>query len=426
MTEIAIFGLWHQGVIAAASLASNVNHVTGLSNDQTIVSLLSKARSPIFETDLDQLLESKLNAGFLSFGSPSNFDFEKVEFIFLSHDIPTKENEPDLTEFLDDFDYVTDHCNEKSIIIISAQIPVTLFDDLDLRVRGQFPEKSLNLCYIPENLRLGSAIDRFMNPQLPVVGSDNKKCFERLVRILPKPSSWQLTTQKNAIMLKHALNSMLGASICFANEIDSICRRVGANGFEVLSLLKLEPRIGRQLPLAPGLGFSGGTLARDLALLQKISNQTGSHSLMIGNILRSNEMRNENLFASVLELCDAKSIENVAILGLTYKASSSTLREAASVKFLRRCEEKKLNIAIFDPNLDRFDEANVIEGMNMEPSVMDAVSKAGLICIFNDSQEILDFDPANFFTANREVYVFDPMRYLDVNTKWIGKNFIFV
>ncbi len=426
MPEVAIFGLWHQGVVAAASLASKTTNVTGLSKDKSVVSHLSEARSPIFEKDLDQLLEAKLSAGFLRFESPAHFDLGNCDIVFLSHDIPTQNNEPDLTEFLSDFEYVLHNCRNDSILVISAQIPVILLDDLELRANDQHPKKRINLTYIPENLRLGSAIDRFISPRLPVVGCDNKNCFERLTQILPQSAKWQPTTKKNAVMLKHTLNSFLGVSICFANEIDSICRRVGANGSEVLSLLKLEPRIGQQLPLSPGLGFSGGTLARDLALLQKIGIQTGSKSLLIDNALPSNNRRNEVLFDSVLEFCDQNSITKLAVLGLTYKASSSTLREAASVVFLKKCEAKNLNTSIFDPNFERIDELDVVEVMNIKSSVESAVSQAELICVFNDGQEILDFDPNKFFSTSRKIYVFDPMRYLDVRSKWIGEKFQFL
>src|SRR5476651_1923622 len=71
-------------------------------------------------------------------------------------------------------------------------------------------------------------------------------------------------------MVKHALNAFLALSICFANELGNLCDEVGADGKRVGEVLRMEPRIGTKAMLMPGLGFSGGTLARDMQTLRSL------------------------------------------------------------------------------------------------------------------------------------------------------------
>ena len=83
---------------------------------------------------------------------------------------------------------------------------------------------------------------------------------------------------ESAEMTKHAINSFLATSICFANEIATLCEYVGANAKEVERGLKTEERIGPKAYLTPGNAFSGSTLARDIRFLQKL----GDHNHLPG------------------------------------------------------------------------------------------------------------------------------------------------
>ena len=69
---------------------------------------------------------------------------------------------------------------------------------------------------------------------------------------------------ESAEMTKHAINSFLALSVCFANEVVSICEQIGADAKEVERGLKTELRIGPKAYLKPGVAFSGGTFARDI------------------------------------------------------------------------------------------------------------------------------------------------------------------
>ena len=81
----------------------------------------------------------------------------------------------------------------------------------------------------------------------------------------------------------------LPPAVTFANELASICERVGADAAEVERALRLEPRIGPRAYIKPGAAFAGGTLARDIVFLTAIAGREGFQRRFIGSVMASNE-----------------------------------------------------------------------------------------------------------------------------------------
>src|SRR5207237_3722378 len=76
---------------------------------------------------------------------------------------------------------------------------------------------------------------------------------------------------ESAEMVKHGLNSFLATSVAFANEIASVCERVGADAMEVERGLRSDPRVGPNAYIRAGAAFAGGTLARDVNFLRTLA-----------------------------------------------------------------------------------------------------------------------------------------------------------
>jgi len=55
--EVAVIGLWHQGVVASACLAESGINVIGVNESTSLVESLLVGKSPIFEPGLERLLK---------------------------------------------------------------------------------------------------------------------------------------------------------------------------------------------------------------------------------------------------------------------------------------------------------------------------------------------------------------------------------
>ena len=134
-----------------------------------------------------------------------------------------------------------------------------------------------------------------------------------------------------AELSKHAVNSWLAMSITFINELSRIAEKLGADAAEVEAAMRTESRIGENAYIKPGGAFAGGTLARDLRFLDEIANQHNERIPFLNSILPSNEIHRNwalNRLQNVVGELDGKTI---AILGLTYKPGTDTLRRSPAM-----------------------------------------------------------------------------------------------
>jgi UDPglucose 6-dehydrogenase len=154
---------------------------------------------------------------------------------------------------------------------------------------------------------------------------------------------------ESAEMTKHAINAFLATSVAFANEIAAICELVGADAKEVERGLKSESRIGPKAYLSPGGPFAGGTLARDIEFLGKITQERQLTTPLLASVRLSNDAHKKWVQRKLLERFPDLEGIRVAIWGLTYKAGTDTLRRSLSVELVDWLLEHDAQVQVYDP-----------------------------------------------------------------------------
>ena len=354
-TKIAVLGLWHQGVVGAACLADLGFAVVGADPDAARIAKLRGGKAPLFEPGLDELLGKGLQSGRLSFVADYAEAVRGAPFVFVMFDTPVDANDQsDLSEIFRTFEAIAPTLKTQSVILVTAQVPVGTCDKLMDVLRKAAPNVSATIAYMPENLRLGQAIDRFLAPPLPVIGATTPATFDRLMTVLaPLAPQWQHVSLRTGEMMKHALNAFLGVSICFANELGNICDAVGADGKRVGEVLRLEPRIGPKAMLLPGLGFSGGTLARDMQTLRGLGRSFHLDTPLLDGAWKANTEQNHLVVRKLASVIPQLRNARVAVLGLTYKPDTSTLRRSAAIEVIGELVARGVKVSAHDPLADR-------------------------------------------------------------------------
>jgi UDPglucose 6-dehydrogenase len=415
--KIAVLGLWHQGVVGAACLAQMGHDVAGADPNAETVGLLGDGRAPLFEPGLDELLAQGIGAGRLSFTTEYAAAVAGVPFVFVMFDTPVNErDESDLDGIFACIEQIAPALQRGATILITAQVPVGTCDALAAVLAKHRPENDVAIAYMPENLRLGQAIERFMAPALPVLGTDDEDAFERLLAILgPLAGGWQRVSLRTGEMIKHALNGFLGLSICFANELGNICDAVGADGKRVGEILRLEPRVGTKAMLLPGLGFSGGTLARDMQTLRRLGREHGLPTLLLDGAWAANGEQNRLVVRKLeRELHDLKGAR-VAVLGLTYKADTSTLRRSAALEVIADLAAAGAVVSAHDPRADR-EELRSYDGFTFHEDPLDAVSGAAAVVLMTPWSNYRELDFAEVRRRMTGSYVLDTAGLWDAGT----------
>lgn len=353
--NLAVVGVWHQGAVASACLASIGHQVVGYDPDANLVARLNSSEAALYEPGLNELLRVQLDSGRLSFSNDLAGAVQGREVVCLMFDTPVDENDQsDLTIIYDAVTGMAPHLQNGVAIYVTAQVPVGTCAKLGDKIRELAPELKFGIAYSPENLRLGQAIDRFKKPPLPVLGSDDDATWTKIAECLAGlGAKWERTDTRTAEMTKHALNAFLAVSICFANELGNICDFEGADGKRVAEVLRLEPRVGPRAMLFPGLGFSGGTLARDMQTLRGLGDRHGIDTMLLDGAWNSNDQQNQLVVRNLGKLFGGLAGRKVAVLGLTYKPDTSTLRRSASLAIIRDLVDAGAEVAGHDPMADR-------------------------------------------------------------------------
>lgn len=332
--KISIVGLWHLGTTYCVGLAKLGHQVHGVDPNPSVPKILSSGDLIIFEPKLKDILEEKLKSKDLTFSSKYESCSES-DVIFVTFDTPVREDDSSDTEYVfREIDKILMFVNQGALLVICSQLPIGSCKRISEAAKGL--GKHVVVVSHPENLRLGRAFETFFNPDRLVFGTLDGRPIELLQAIfykLQKPILWM--KQESAEMSKHALNGFLATSITYAGEIAQLCAEFGADAKEVELALKSDSRIGTKAYLSPGLGFSGGTLARDIDNLARLQQSVHREAGIIPIILKSNRLNNFWVEETLRKLVPNKK-EKIVFCGITYVEGTDTLRRSISVETMAR------------------------------------------------------------------------------------------
>ena len=346
---VCVYGLWHLGGVTAACLADAGFQVVGLDRDEPCVAELQAGRPPIAEPGLAELVQGGLESGRLAFTSDPTTALAEAGILWVTFDTPVDEDDrADVDWVRVQLEAVRRHLRSGTLVLVSSQVPVGFTAGLEHDWRQSDP--SLQFACTPENLRLGRAIEVFRNPERVVLGTGEGTDRERLVRLFaPFSEQIEWMSSRSAEMTKHALNGFLALSVAYTNELARICEQIGADASEVERGLRSEPRIGRRAYVSPGPPLAGGTLLRDIGFLGQLAAERGLASPVVDAVRTSNQLHQAWAFGRAMTLLEGAERPRAAILGLTYKPGTDTLRRSAAVDLARALLDRGVELSAFDP-----------------------------------------------------------------------------
>ena len=349
--KVSVIGIWHLGSVYSACLAHLGCQVVGVDRDSRKVENLNKGIPPLFEPGLAELVSEGIDSKRLSYTTDLSSALGGVGYVLITFDTPVNEaDEVDLSEIMDTCEELSRYLESDSVIIVSSQVPVGTCERIKSLISQSNPSLDFDIAYSPENLRLGQAIERFEKPGRIVIGADSESTLDRVEELLSVVDAPKLRMNlRSAEMTKHALNAFLATSISFANEIANLCDEVGADAVKVAKALKTDERIGQRAFLEPGLGFAGGTLARDMKVLKNLGEEYGCETPLVNGVLRVNEKQNRMVIKKLERIYSSVDGLMVGVLGLTYKPNTSTLRRSAALEIIKGLTNRGAQVKAYDP-----------------------------------------------------------------------------
>jgi len=406
--KIGVLGLWHLGCVTSACLATHYQ-VIGLDFDADLIEKLNEGRAPIFEPGLDDLLKERLAAGQLSFAVPTAGQMAEFDVLWVTYDTPVDEDDrSDVSFVLDHLHRVAVDLKRECLVVISSQLPVGSCRQFE----RAWAAKAISVACVPENLRLGQAIEIFTKPDRILAGVRDTKVQNQLEPILAKFSQRMIwMSPESAEMSKHAINSFLALSITFMNEVARLCERTGADAREVSEGLRSESRIGPKAYLSPGAAFAGGTLARDVVSLTGIAAEKGERIDVIPAIYESNEQHRLWAWRKLSQLFPSLKGRKIVLFGLTYKPQTDTLRRSSALELARRLVEAGAHITAWDPAVRSLPQP-LLSQIHLAGSAQEAARESEALVLCTPWPEFREEDWKSMVASMKTPLVLDAGRFL--------------
>ena len=367
--NVLMAGVWHLGSVIGACLAEAGHQVHLWDQNSPVAEKWKNGQTPIHEPGLNEMVAKHWRTN-LHWTENLKEVSKKADWICITYDTPINEkDEVQLQVVEDGFDtIIKSGISENCHFFLTSQLPVGTSRRFRARILTAFPAWKGHLFYQPENLRLGEAIKSFQNPDRMVLGLDQLERRENLVSQFQQLTGNSTTPLnfmglESAEMVKHAMNSFLATCVVFANEISDVCEKQGADAWDVMNSLKQDSRVGPKAFLRPGLGFSGGTLARDVKTLSHLSQREPAQNLF-DQLYRINLLRDDWVVEKLLENLKSLEKKKIVLLGITYKPGTSTVRRSPALEISRLLFRNGAKCVALDPMAD-LRELNPSERANL-------------------------------------------------------------
>jgi UDPglucose 6-dehydrogenase len=405
----------------AAGLAALGNHrVLATDLSAAAVAPLREGVPPVAEPGLADLLAAQLSAGSLTVLEPDDPRLGEADVVVLALDVDVGEDDAPLLESVERTAERIGTLQRRPVpLVVMSQVPVGTSERL-AAAAGARAGAPLPVACVPENLRLGSALDGFFHPDRLVVGADDEGARAAAVGLFAGVDCPMVHMGvRSAEMSKHAMNAYLATCISFAGEMSDLCEVAGADAHDVVRALRSDARVSPRAPIAPGLGFAGGTLGRDLRHLARIGQDAAVPTPLTDAVREVNRSRIgmvSRRLARHLSDSGAASAGGmmgtvVALLGLTYKPGTDTLRRSQSLEVARVLTEAGAEVRGHDPAVGPARSGEC--GFPVAPDPYAAAAGADAVVVMTPWPAYRELDLGRLAAAMRRPLLFDPAGVVD-------------
>ena len=352
---ISVVGLGYVGAVSMACLSSLGHQVIGVDIDRAKVASIASGKSPIHEKDLERLLREGLQNGLVSATDDLAQAVVDSDVTFISVGTPTAAEGGCDYSYIDtaaraigaglrrkdDFHVVVMRCSIPPGVTMGFMAPIIE------EVSGKKLGLDFGVCFNPEFLREGVAVDDFYAPPKTVIGADDERSANVLSRIYDAIDDAPIVTAiETAEMVKYVDNVWHATKVCFANEVGRLCKPLGVDSHAVMDVFVQDTKLNLSpYYLKPGFAFGGSCLPKEVRAVTHIARQQGVDLPMIESLSVSNTAHIEE----AVDMARATGAKRVGILGLAFKQGTDDLRESPILEVISTLREDGVEITIHDP-----------------------------------------------------------------------------
>ncbi|MCS3448126.1 MULTISPECIES: UDP-glucose dehydrogenase family protein [Bradyrhizobium] len=353
--KIAMVGTGYVGLVSGACFADFGHQVVCVDKDAGKIEALKRGKIPIYETDLDKLVETNAAAGRLTFTTELAGAVADADAVFIAVGTPSRRGDghADLSYVYAAAKEIGAALKKFTVVVTKSTVPVGTGDEVERLIRETNPDADFAVASNPEFLREGAAIQDFRHPDRIVVGTEDDRA-KRVMGEVYRPlylnqAPILYTARRTAELIKYAANAFLATKITFINEIADLSEKVGANVQEVARGIGLDNRIGTKF-LHAGAGYGGSCFPKDTRALFKTALDHDVQLKIVEATLTANDNRKRAMARKVANVLGGELRgKTIGVLGLTFKPDTDDMREAPSIPLINGLIDFGAKVRAYDP-----------------------------------------------------------------------------
>ena len=406
--KICVMGLGYIGLPTASTFATHGIKVLGVDVNPHVVETLSKGEIHIHEPGLRTVVEAAIKSGNLTVSSKP----EEADAFLIA--VPTPFHEDKFAEYegrkykLADMgavvaatEAIVPYLRKGNLVILESTSPPRTTIDLVTIILERSNLKAgfdFFLCYSPERVLPGQIL-RELIENARVVGGitpESAKAGHDLYATFVKGEIIE-TDATTAEMVKLMENTTRDVNIAIANEFSRLAEKFGVDVWEAIRLANLHPRINI---LSPGPGVGGHCISVDPWFFVETAPEL---TPLIYNARKVNDGQPHFVVKKVKQALGILNGKKIAALGLAYKPDVDDLRESPAVEVVHILQNEGAMVKAWEP----FKPDAGLKGINMTPSLEEAIKDADAILLLVKHKDFIKFTPGELLDISTARVVID-------------------
>ncbi|MEI6220669.1 MAG: UDP-glucose/GDP-mannose dehydrogenase family protein [Actinomycetes bacterium] len=419
--KISVIGTGYLGATHAACMSSLGFEVIGIDIDAAKIASLSSGTIPFYEPGLQELLQSELKTGRLSFSTDFNAIKDcDVHFICVGTPQVKDGLAADLTYVFDSLAAIAPVIKDGSLVVGKSTVPVgtaAKMRELLLKINP-----NTDLAWNPEFLREGFAVEDTLNPTRLVVGVTNSRAEEVLREVYAKnlaaQTPWVSADLPTSELVKVSANAFLATKISFINAMAEICEAAGGDVTVLAKAIGYDPRIGHRF-LQAGIGFGGGCLPKDIRAFMARSEELGAQQAL--EFLREIDSINLRARTRMIDLVRKDLGEDlrgkkIAVLGAAFKPDSDDVRDSPALDIAVQIQAAGATVTVHDPKAIA-NARTRFPALGFSESIEECVAGTDLVLHLTEWKVYREIDPSLLIKLVANPKIIDGRNALD-RDKW--------
>ena len=397
MVKITIVGTGYVGLVTGTCFAEVGHEVICCDISEEKIKMLNNGETPIYEPGLKELVKKNINEGRLKFTTEVGNAIKKSNVIFSAVGTPMGENyEADLKYVKEVAKIFAENLNKYKIFVNKSTVPVGT-GNIIKEIIKEHSKVEFDIISNPEFLKEGAAVKDFLNPDRIIIGFENDKAKEIMMKIyspfLRTQSPIVFMDIKSAELTKYAANAMLATRISFINEIARYCDLIGANVKEVAKGIGLDNRIGPRF-LQAGIGYGGSCFPKDVAAIVESGKQAGYEFEILKSVIDVNEKQKTIVIDKIItEFGKNLNGKTFTLWGLAFKPRTDDVREAPAIPIIFKLLKMGAKVNVFDPIAEKnFKKENPKFNINYYSNNFDATKNSDCLILVTEWDEFRTTD----------------------------------